>query len=279
MSTPTLPKVASTPKTSDLASASLIRRVTLRTRNAKTLGAFYAHLLSLVPESRPGESGVIHLVRPSSKATLITLLEDPQAPSPTRGAPGLFHIAFLFPDLIEWKITLRRMLAMPGLDFHGAADHAVSWAVYLADPDGNGIELAWDKPENEWPWKGDRIQMVSLSLPLRTILAQQDAAKDAPTAPMHIGHLHLQTAQITNAQAYLDHLKLRVTQDNYSGAVFMARGRYHHHLAVNTWNTRPGISNAPNAIGLVDWDMVVPGDNANQSWTDPAGAEVRFVLD
>ncbi|WP_009960941.1 hypothetical protein [Verrucomicrobium spinosum] len=256
---------------------SIIGRVILRTRDAKALGTFYSHLLSLVPESRSGEAGTINLVHPVSKAVLITLLEDKNAPAPTPGAPGLFHVAFLFPDLLEWKLTLRRMFAVPGLDFHGAADHAVSWAVYLADPDGNGIELAWDKPENEWPWKGDKIQMVSLSLPLRTILAQQDAVKDAPVAPMHIGHIHLQTSQLTNAQAYLDHLQLRVTQDNYSGAIFMARGRYHHHLAVNTWNTRPGISNAPNATGLVGWDMAVPGDNSNRGWTDPAGAEVSLI--
>lgn len=259
------------------AATSIIKRVVLRTRDARALGDFYAKLLSLTPESGPGEKGLLHLKHPVSGATLITLLEDPKAPAAVRGAPGLFHTAFLFPDLIEWKFALRRMFAIPEVDFQGAADHAVSWAVYLADPDGNGIELAWDKPENEWPWQGDKIQMVSLSLPLRSILAQQDPARESTTAPMHIGHLHLQTARLTNAQSYLDHLGLRVTQDNYSGAVFMARGHYHHHLAVNTWNTRPDIINPTNAIGLVGWDMTVPGDNTDTIWRDPSGAEVRLL--
>lgn len=274
MQTPTLssqPGESETPPTG----SAIISRVIFRTRNAPLLATFYETLLGLQRQPDPVAAHTTHLKHPVSEATLITLLEDPDAPAAVRQAPGLFHVAFLFPELEGWKAALRRLFAMPGVDFHGAADHAVSWAVYLADPEGNGIELAWDKPENEWPWRGDKIQMVSLSLPLRTILAHQESPSTAP-ADVRIGHLHLQAAKLTHAQAYLDHLDLRVTQDNYSGAIFMARGRYHHHLAINTWNTRPGLINPANATGLVGWDMIVPGSAPGTIWTDHAGAEVTL---
>lgn len=260
--------------------SSPITRVILRTRAAAPLAAFYETLLGLERKADADDDaqGLTHLRHPVSGQVLLTLVESPQAPDAPRQAPGLFHIALLFPELEGWKAALHRLFAMPGLDFHGASDHGVSWAVYLADPDGNGVELAWDKPESEWPWRGDRIQMVSHALPLRSILAQPSAAASKLTPAVHIGHLHLQSAHLSDADAYLKKLDLRVTQDSYSGAVFMARGNYHHHLAVNIWNTRPDVARPKGATGLVGWDMTVPGagDVKGTVWIDPAGAEVKI---
>lgn len=159
----------------------------------------------------------------------------------------------------------------------GASDHGVSWAVYLEDPDGNGLELAWDKPANEWPWRGDQIQMVSQALPLRSILLKGETDRDSIGA-FGIGHLHLQVRDLGEVDAYQNRLGLRVTQSNYPGALFLARGHYHHHLAINTWRTKLRATRLENATGLVGWDMTMPetGPSAS-SWRDPAGFLVTLL--
>jgi catechol 2,3-dioxygenase len=210
----------------------VIRRVVLRTNDAGRLTAFYQQTLGLVPRRDSPRRQDLSLLHPGSGEVLVTLIEEPAAQPPPRGAPGLFHIAFLYPNLADWRGAVRRVVQLtPGLQ--GAADHGVSWAVYLADPDGNGIELAWDKPACEWPWRGERIEMVSLPLPLNSILLNE-SGQATGHGTFHIGHLHLQVADLSVAADFCRRLDLRVTQSDYPGARFMARGSYHHHLPRNS---------------------------------------------
>ena len=126
----------------------------------------------------------------------------------------------------------------------------------LDDPDGNGIEFAWDKPSADWPWAGDQVRMVTDPLPLRPLLAE-GSPRPADLGAFHLGHIHLQVADLTKARAYCETLDLRVTQSDYPGAIFLARDRYHHHLALNTWRVRSGTRNPRHATGLVEWEMKV----------------------
>ena len=229
----------------------VIRRVVLRTANAARLAEFYQRVLGLTPRADAGEKQTISLHHPGTGDALLTLIEDKGASPVAPGAPGLFHIAFLFAELADWRTVVRRAIAATNR-FHGASDHGVSWAAYLEDPDGNGLELAWDKPANEWPWRGDQIQMVSHALPLRSILLKGDTDPDNIGA-FSIGHLHLQVRDLDEVDAYRNHLGLRVTQSDYPGAFFLARGDYHHHLAINTWRTDAHFSRRENATGLVGW--------------------------
>jgi catechol 2,3-dioxygenase len=231
----------------------VVRRVVLRTNHAERLAGFYQQVLGLIPERDPRAENETSLVHPGTGETLITLVENPTARPAPASAPGLFHTAFLYQDLNDWTKAVSRVVrTTPGLA--GAADHGVSWAVYFADPEGNGIELAWDKPAEEWPWRGDRIQMTTLPLPLNSILA--NAANSPPNVGnFHLGHLHLQVADLEEAGAYLDKLELHITQSDYAGAVFMARGNYHHHFAINTWRTLPHAVRPRNCTGLIGWDI------------------------
>ena len=254
----------------------VIRRVVLRTANAARLAEFYQQLLGLVPRTAASNTQTISLHHPGTGEVLLTLIEDKNARPAPPGAPGLFHIAFLFHELADWRRVVRRAIAAPDR-FHGASDHGVSWAVYLEDPDGNGLELAWDKPADEWPWRGNQIQMVSQALPLRSILLKDDFKGDDVGA-FSIGHLHLQVGDLRAAEAYEQHLGLRVTQSDYPGALFLARGRYHHHLAINTWRTDAHRSRPENATGLVGWDMAAPERAASAfAWRDPAGSLVTLL--
>lgn len=231
----------------------VVRRVVLRTNHAARLAAFYQQALGLVSQQESPQRPETSLLHPGSGEVLLTLIEDPTASPPVPGAPGLFHIAFLYPDIDDWRAAVRRVIGLqPGL--HGAADHGVSWAVYLADPDGNGVELTWDKPASEWPWRGERLQMVSQALPLNRILLER-SGQQGGSGTFHIGHLHLQVADLSVAGDFCRQFDLRVTQADFPGAIFMARGLYHHHLAVNTWRTRPVHDVSGNTLGLVGWEM------------------------
>ena len=252
----------------------VIRQVTLRTRDAGRLGDFYHKLLGLLPLHNTSRDSSLTLVHPQTGTPLLTLLEDPQATPAVGGAPSLFHLAFLFQELDGWKATMLRALRGLGT-FHGAADHRVSWAGYLSDPDGNGVELAWDTPEDQWPWNGTQIEMVTEALPLRALLETTEPS--GISGPFTIGHLHLLVGELTSAAMYQGELDLRVTQSSYFGAVFLARGRYHHHLAVNVWQTSPGVERSEQSICLVGWEMTRDCSKSADFWLDPYKYEVRLV--
>lgn len=254
----------------------VIRRVVLRTADAARLAEFYQRLLGFVPRADASDKQTISLHHPGTADVLLTLIEDKNARPVAPNAPGLFHIAFLFADLADWRPVVRRAIAAADR-FHGASDHGVSWAVYLEDLDGNGLELAWDKPANEWPWRGDQIQMVSRALPLRSILLK-DESEGEDIGAFSIGHLHLQVGDLCEAEAYEQQLGLRVTQSDYPGALFLARGRYHHHLAINTWRTNARVPRPEGTSGLVGWDMTTPETAASaSSWRDPSGSLVTLL--
>lgn len=251
----------------------VIQRVILRTKNAAKLADFYQKTLGLRPESL--DSRTVGLFHPKTGDILLILLESTEARPVSPHAPGLFHFAFLFAELEDWKAAVRQALKHSER-FHGASDHGVSWAVYLEDPDGNGLELAWDKPAEEWPWRGDQIQMVTRALPLQCILAKDDTGRHE-VGEFCIGHLHLLVGDLGIGEAYQQHLGLRVTQSSYSGALFLARNSYHHHLAINTWNTVSGMIRQKNAIGLVGWDMTHERAETKSIWQDPLGFQVTLL--
>lgn len=234
----------------------VVRRVVLRTNHARRLAGFYQQALGLVLRQDSPRRSDLSLLHPGNGEVLLTLVEDPSAGPPAPGAPGLFHIAFLYPNIDDWRAAVRRVICLK-TGLLGAADHGVSWAVYLADPDGNGLELTWDKPSREWPWRGERLQMVSLALPLNSILLEPRGHEQG-YGTFHIGHLHLQVADLSVDEDLCSRFNLRVTQADYPGARFLARGSYHHHLAVNTWRTRPARDVSRSPLGLIGWDMTHP---------------------
>ena len=175
----------------------------------------------------------------------------PDAPPRPRGAAGLFHVAFLYPDRTAWARALQRLLE---LDVPiGSADHGVSDAIYLSDPEGNGIELYADRPPEAWPPSGPDGQLTmyteALDLPAALALAHQPG----PILPAatRIGHVHLSVADLGHAERfYGDALGFTVTQRSYPGALFLGRDGYHHHVGANIWRSRQAA--VPGTLGLVD---------------------------
>ena len=176
---------------------------------------------------------------------LIELTGDPAAPPRPRRATGLFHLAVLLPSRRDLAIALRR-LADARVRLDGASDHLVSEALYLHDPDGNGIEIYRDRPRDEWPHLNGSLEMATLPLDLDDLMTELPPASAADAtvpAGTRIGHVHLQVSDLDAAEAfYAGVLGFDVTVKGYAGALFVSAGGYHHHLGLNTWQSRGAAS-------------------------------------
>lgn len=231
--------------------------VRLRVRDAARSVAFYTGTVGLTLLGR-GEDGSVRLG--VGGESLIELVEAADARPRPRGSTGLFHVAILVPDRPALAIVLRRLIAQ-GVRL-GASDHLVSEALYLDDPDGNGIEIYRDRPARDWRWDGDTVEMATYQLDLRNLLA--DLPEKAPLdAPMpegtRVGHVHLQVGDLAAARRfYVEHLGFEVVTDRYPGALFVSAGRYHHHLGLNVWQSRGGGPAPANSVGLVDFEVRLP---------------------
>ena len=196
---------------------------------------------------------------------LLALQELRSAIPAPRTSTGLYHVAIRLPDRPALARLLRRLLDRR-VAFQGAADHGVSEALYLADPEGNGIELYVDRPPQAWPRQGDKIAMTSDPLDIRGLLGEA-ADGGAAWVGIHpetvIGHIHLKVADLDSTEHfYHGLLGFDVTQRDYPGARFFAAGGYHHHLGTNIWESRRGAPPPANSTGLLTYFIAVPDGGA-----------------
>ena len=210
--------------------------------------------------------------------TLVRLHERAGArPVPRRGPLGLYHFAILLPD----RPALGRFLGhLSGASVRvGSADHAVSEALYLSDPDGLGIEVYADRPRATWRYDGGQLYMTTEPLDVPGVIAA--GRGEAWTGMPHdtvMGHVHLHVGDLDRgADFYHAGLGLDKVVWNYPGALFMSAGGYHHHLGTNTWSS--GTPAADDQARLLSWDLVVPGSTdvaaAGRSLSD-AGYQVTW---
>jgi catechol 2,3-dioxygenase len=206
---------------------------------------FYERVLGLVLIARDQHHA--QLGTDPEHAALV--LRDIAAPTPLPpSATGLYHVAWLHPSRDRLAETVRRV-AGARWPFEGASDHGVSEALYLSDPDGLGIEIYADRPREQWQpgADGHGVQMVSLPLDLDDLLAQYQDDPSATVSPQTgIGHVHLKVADVPRtATFYRDALGLE-QQAELPSAAFLAAGGYHHHIGLNSWQSR-GTSAAPDS--------------------------------
>ena len=191
---------------------------------------------------------------------LLILQEHPGAGRRPKGTTGLYHYAVLLPDRAGLSRSLRR-LSENGWRLWGASDHLVSEALYLDDPDGNGIELYRDRPRSEWRWDGDTIQMDTIPLDLDGLLAETEGDQTESGLPSgtSIGHVHLHVGDIERAQRfYQGVLGFDVTTLWQGAALFVSAGGYHHHLGLNTWAGADAPQAPPDTAGLERFEILVP---------------------
>lgn len=232
--------------------------VRLTVGNLQEQARFYEGTIGL---TRLGEGdGLVRLGAGVDGDALVELRDDAQASPRPPGTSGLFHLAILLPDRTELGRALRR-IAGAGWGLTGAADHLVSEALYLDDPEGNGIEIYRDRPREQWQHVDGELQMATLPLDLTAIAAEAPVEEHPGPMPGDtvIGHVHLNVAEIPASRAFYEGaLGFDVTVDSFLGALFVSAGGYHHHIGLNIWNGEGAPPPPPGSRGLERFHLVVP---------------------
>lgn len=223
----------------------------LRVRDLDMMVGFYRDAIGLATLDR-SESGAIMGV---AGVPLLHLLSRPDAPFERPSEAGLFHIAFLMPtrtDLARWLVHA----AFTQVRLTGFADHSVSEAIYLDDPEGNGLEIYADRPKERWQWSGDVVTMGTHPLDVDALIALTDTTRDTYAgAPgrLRIGHMHLRVGDIAAGRQFYERtLGLDSTRGDNPSSAFLSSGGYHHHLAMNVWNST-GAQTRDDATTGLDW--------------------------
>ena len=243
-----------------LPAATTVGTVALTVSDLGRVRDFYERVVGLQAQERADGSVALGA---TGGPTLVTLHADASAPVRGGRAPGLFHLAIVLPTRADLADALLRVAAARW-PLNGASDHRVSEALYLSDPEGNGIELYHDRPRRQWPQDDSgTLRMATLALDLDELVAQAgDATEPASDAPSQtrMGHVHLQVSDVAVAEAfYHGVLGFDVTVRAYPGAVFVSAGGYHHHLGLNSWNSAGAAPITPGARGLRSFEIVLPG--------------------
>ncbi|MBD8062319.1 VOC family protein [Actinomycetaceae bacterium Sa1BUA1] len=230
--------------------------VTLLVGDLDLLTRYYVEGLALTVISAEGNETVLGRgTRP-----IVVLRHDPSLPRGSRRDAGLFHTAILFEDPAALASAVASLARLAPQSFVGSSDHLVSEAFYFTDPEGNGIELYLDRPRDTWRWTDGQVAMDTIALDPNAYLGEHLDAGRLSTAtadPAVVGHVHLQVGDTTTAkQFYVDTLGFEPTFEMPS-ALFVSAGGYHHHMAMNTWNSAGAGPRVP-ALGLGVVDIVVP---------------------
>jgi len=236
--------------------------VTLRVGDLEGMSSYYAHALALEPIEERARGREVHRVLGRGTTPLVRLIGTPGLPAVDPRQAGLFHTAFLFDDAATLAATVYRAAQDPRSRFTGSSDHLVSEAFYFTDPEGNGIELYVDRPRAQWRYEGGELQMSTLYLDPNAYIQRHldpEVFAGVATRAGKIGHVHLQVGDIPTARAfYVDALGFETTVGSYPGALFASAGGYHHHVAMNTWNSA-GAGPRAAGLGLGDVAITVPG--------------------
>lgn len=245
-----------------LNAATSMGAVTLRVGDLEGMSSYYANAFAMAPLEEQTRGREVHRVLGRGAIPLVRLIHTPDLPGVDPRQSGLFHTAFLFDDKASLAATVLRAAQDPRSRFVGSSDHLVSEAFYFTDPEGNGVELYTDRDRSTWIHDGEQIRMATAYLDPNAYLQRHltQAAVDAgPSLAGKVGHVHLQVGDLATASDfYVDALGFEATQTGYPGAVFASAGGYHHHIAMNLWNSR-GSGPRAASLGLGDVSVTVPG--------------------
>ncbi|RAZ89811.1 VOC family protein [Mesorhizobium hawassense] len=253
-----------------------VSRVGLKARDAESLAAYYRAVVGLQELSRV--DGAITLG--AANRSLLVLEEDSSAKPDDPRSAGLFHTAFLLPS----RADLGRWISHAAADrigIEGASDHLVSEALYLTDPEGNGIEIYADRRPQDWKWNGDKIAMATERLNLPAVVGSVPAGdagwQGAPENTI-VGHVHLRVGRPEDAEAWWHDQFDFDTVAKYGGqAVFLSSGHYHHHIGANAWQSAGAGRRDPSRSGLAWVEMRSDNVKAETTREDPWGTVIRTV--
>ena len=253
-----------------------VGQVGIKARDARALADYYSAIVGLEQLSADGETIVL-----GAKNRPLLVIEGDKAarPDDPRSA-GLFHTAFLLPsraDLGRW-INFAAERQFP---IDGASDHLVSEALYLTDPEGNGIEIYSDRMPTEWRWNGNQIAMATQRLDIAGVRGSVPAGdpgwNGAPENSI-VGHVHLRVGDPVAAEEWWNKTLGFVTVAKYGAqAVFLSTGGYHHHIGANAWQSAGAGMRDTGRSGLAWVQMRSSLASETARYTDPWGTEIKLV--
>ncbi|WP_018924879.1 VOC family protein [Salsuginibacillus kocurii] len=239
-----------------------VREVTLKVANLERSLGFYKDLLGL----HVHEQTEWHATLSADAETPLLQLEQPNDSKPKqKHTTGLYHFALLLPSRTALASLFSR-LNEQHYPLHGAADHDISNALYLDDPDGNGVELYVDTDPDTWVWHGGKIDVTSSPLDLRSLLNEaEDISRKGMPANTIMGHIHLHGADMKSMKEFYNQgIGFDIVVDNLNQMTFFSSGGYHHHVGVNLWNGVGAPPPAVNSVGMKEYTLVFPSKKDRQ---------------
>jgi catechol 2,3-dioxygenase len=220
----------------------------LAVRDLDRVAGYYRSLLGLAEIERSADTVRLG----AGGVPFLTLEHRPGFKPDDPRAAGLYHNAFLMPtrlDLARWIAHIIKHR----IPVSGASDHEVSEAIYLDDPEGNGVEVYCDRPASSWRWQDNMVAMVTEALDVEAILKELDETtppyESAPEG-LRVGHVHLHVGDVDKAQEFYGGILGLDVVRRRGGATFMSSGGYHHHVGANTWRSPGAGLRDPERAGL-----------------------------
>jgi catechol 2,3-dioxygenase len=246
---------------SDLLSAQTgMGAVTLRVGDLDAMIAYYRDAVTLELQSQEGDVAVLG----RGEVPAVILQHAPELKHASPRSAGLYHTAILFESEAALAAALYSVARHAPGTFTGSADHLVSKAFYFTDPEGNGVELYWDRARTEWSWAHGQIEMGTLYLDPNEFLQQNvtpELIENPRLGGTLVGHVHLSVGDVASAKEfYVDRLGFETTTAFGDSALFVSAGGYHHHMAMNVWESK-GAGRRPLALGLGLVEIVVPSSD------------------
>lgn len=247
-----------------------ISHVALTVHDLAGMGDFYTRALGLTDLGR--EAGLVRLG--AGDRLLLELREDRAARKSSAREAGLFHTAFLMPDRAALARWLRHA-ADSGIRLEGASDHLVSEALYLSDPEGNGIEIYVDRPRTAWHSDDGSIRMATEALDLNRLLQAADRPWTGAPEGEVVGHVHLRVGAVPEAEAFYAGVIGMPVMAHYPSAAFYGSGGYHHHIATNSWHSQGAGPRGYPSTGLAE--LVLAADPADRQGIIARGGSDRLA--
>ena len=256
----TEPQATSTP--TSIHPGTSIGLVTLRVADLERSRRFYEGIMGFQPVEQTSGSVVLGS---QDKQPLLELVEVPGAAPQPRRATGLYHVAILFPTRADLGREFLR-LANAGVQI-GQGDHLVSEALYISDPDDNGLEVYQDRPRSTWTWQNGTVKMATDPVDIRGLAEEgmRDAEPwDVIPAGTRVGHIHLQVGNIKEAEHFYHTILGFDVTAKLPTALFISAGGYHHHIGMNTWHSLGAQPTPVTSAGLHTYVIAIPTPEALQ---------------
>jgi catechol 2,3-dioxygenase len=237
-----------------------VSKVSLRVLDLNKAVAFYKNILKM---SVMNQNEIQTDLSANGKDVLLTLYQLNNGSKKPPRTTGLYHFALLLPNRKELGKILNHLIQHQ-VPLQGASDHGISEAIYLSDPEGNGIEIAVDTLPETWKWKHGQLDVFADNGPM-DVKAVLNASQSEPFERLPsdtiIGHIHLHGSELKNIRTFYEKgLGMDVVIDLPRQALFFSYGKYHHHLAVNVWNGIGAMTPPSYSAGLMNFELRLPND-------------------